>query len=111
MKKIKSFILSAKYYVLTAAVLMAGGIPAMAAKSDSMGRELLTETNDALGNILEDLATLLQTIMGLGGLVVLVTVIFKVFKGDREAAEKLAWWAAGLVIGFVLITVVKNLIK
>lgn len=80
------------------------------ATSDNLGQEVLESATDGLVELLDSLVTLLQVVMGLGALICLTIVIFKVFKGDREAAEKLAWWVAGLTIGFVLITVVKNLI-
>lgn len=76
----------------------------------NIGQNVLTETTSALSGLVVNVVKLLQVVMGLGALVVLAMVIFKVFKGDREAAEKLAWWIAGLTIGFVLLTVVSGLI-
>lgn len=111
MEKIKLILFKTRYYLLAAFAFFFIGESLAFCADNSKGNTLLSETNNALKGILENLATLLQTIIGLGALVMLVTVIFKVFKGEREAAEKLAWWAAGLVIGFVLISVVKSIIK
>ena len=72
------------------------------------GQQVLQSANSSLQGLGTSLVTLLKTVLGLGALVMLVIVIFKVLKGDREAAEKLAWWVAGFTIGFVLITVVQN---
>ena len=80
------------------------------AQSDNLGQQVIEEASGALYDILDSVVTLLQIVMGLGAIIVLAIVIFKVFKGDREAAEKLAWWVAGLTLGFVLLSVVSNLI-
>lgn len=95
------------------AVMAAGSffsLPALAASGDELGKEVIDESRRALADLVENVVTLLQVVMGLGAIVVLAMVIFKVFKGDREAAEKLAWWVAGLTIGFVLLSVVSGLI-
>lgn len=75
------------------------------------GVTVLTEAENALRTIVENVISLLRVVLGLGALVTLVIVIFKLFKGDREAAEKIAWWVAGLTLGFVLLSVVGNLIR
>ena len=85
-------------------------VSAMAKSSSNLGQEVIEEASSALYDLLDSVVTLLQIVMGLGAIVVLAIVIFKVFKGDREAAEKLAWWVAGLTLGFVLLSVVSNLI-
>lgn len=81
------------------------------AADDDMGRQVIQGATSALQGIVEDVVKLLQVVMGLGAIVVLGIVIFQVFQGEREAAKKLAWWVAGLTIGFVLLTVVSNLIR
>lgn len=80
------------------------------AETENLGEQVITEASGALYGLLDSVVKLLQIVMGLGAIVVLAIVIFKVFKGDREAAEKLAWWVAGLTLGFVLLSVVSNLI-
>jgi len=107
MKNLSKLTNKARIAVLSAALSLSS---AAGYAQDNLGVEVLDSAKDGLVELLDSLVTLLQVVMGLGALVCLTIVIFKVFKGDREAAEKLAWWVAGLTIGFVLITVVKNLI-
>lgn len=71
---------------------------------------MLGASTGALQGLVESLVTFLQVAMGVGAIVVLVIVIFQVFQGEREAAKKLAWWVAGLTLGFTLLTVVSNII-
>ena len=85
-------------------------ISPMAQAQTNLGQEVLESSTDALKDLLDSLVTLLQVVMGLGAIVVLAIVIFQVFKGEREAAQKLAWWVVGLTLGFTLLTVVQNLI-
>lgn len=74
------------------------------------GTNVLNQISTSLTGIVENVVNLLRIVLGLGALVTLVIVVFKIFKGEREAAEKIAWWVAGLTIGFVLLSVVKGLI-
>lgn len=105
--------------IMLSAVLLTGtsfmsqaqsGIPGGGLDSDNLGEQVIDEATDALSELVSSVVTLLQVVMGLGAIVVLAIVVFHMFKGDREAAEKLAWWVAGLTIGFVLLSVVSNLI-
>lgn len=93
---------------LTAALVLTG---TLASAQDDLGTQVLDSSKEALRSLLDSLVSLLQVVMGLGAIVVLAIVVFKVFKGGREAAEKLAWWVAGLTIGFALLTVVKNIVS
>jgi len=79
-----------------------------AGQSSTVGNQMLTQTTASLKGLADQVVTLIQVLMGLGGMVVLVMIIFKVVKGDNQAAEKLAWWIFGLTIGFVLLVVLKN---
>lgn len=78
--------------------------------SDTYGSQVITKSSQALYGLLESVANLLRVILGIGALVTLVMVIFNIFKGEREAATKIAWWVAGLTLGFILISVVKGII-
>ena len=100
----------ARYGVGAALVALGSYAPMYAQTGENLGQEVIDSSAHALYGLLESVVTLLQIVMGLGAIVVLAIVIFKVFKGDREAAEKLAWWVAGLTLGFLLLIVVKNLI-
>lgn len=107
LKKKNSF--SVRRLMACVGAVCSGFIPAFSA-GDNLGKQVLEEATSSLADLIDTVVTLLQVVMGLGAIVVLAMVIFKVFKGDREAAEKLAWWVAGLTIGFVLLSVVSNLI-
>ena len=80
------------------------------AQGTNLGQAVIEDSTDALKELLDSVVTLLQVVMGLGAIVVLAIVIFQVFKGEREAAQKLAWWVVGLTLGFTLLTVVQGLI-
>lgn len=85
-------------------------ISPFAAQAQNLGQAVIEDSTDALKELLDSVVTLLQVVMGLGAIVVLAIVIFQVFKGEREAAQKLAWWVVGLTLGFTLLTVVQGLI-
>lgn len=85
-------------------------ISPFAVQAQNLGQEVIENSTDALRELLDSVVTLLQVVMGLGAIVVLAIVIFQVFKGEREAAQKLAWWVVGLTLGFTLLTVVQGLI-
>lgn len=110
MKRLFNTLISKARYGVGALALTIGSVVPAAAVDENLGKAVIDESAAALYDLLESVVTLLQIVMGLGAIVVLAIVIFKVFKGDREAAEKLAWWVAGLTLGFVLLIVVKNLI-
>ena len=105
----KNLIRKAKIALLSfGATLLA---PVAQAQSTNLGDEVLTESRNALVELMDSLVSLMQVVMGLGAIVVLAIVIFQVFKGEREAAQKLAWWVVGLTLGFTLLTVVSNLVQ
>ena len=113
MKKFNDFKKRLSYAFFTGVAMCLPSITKMsvAAGQSSIGSEVLDSASDELTGLLTSLVRLLQIVMGLGALVVLAMVIFKIFKGDREAAEKLAWWVAGLALGFVLISVVAGIVR
>lgn len=104
MKRISNF--SKRIYAAVVGLLVSGALIAQ----DNAGLKVIKDTNTAVSNLITDGIRLLQTILVLGGMVTVVMVIFKLFKGDREAAEKLAWWIAGLTLGFVLLSVLSGLV-
>ena len=116
MKLIKSIGRYVRSFVLSALLLSGTSIMSYAQSAgggligDNLGEAVIEEATGALSDLVDSIVTLLQVVMGLGAIIVLAIVIFKVFKGDREAAEKLAWWVAGLTLGFVLLSVVSGLI-
>lgn len=95
--------------LVLSAVCAVGGLPVFAQRGDA-GNQVISTVNTQLRGMFDSIVQLLQIILGIGALVTLVMVLFQVFKGEREAASKIAWWVAGLAVGFVLITVVKNIV-
>ncbi len=92
--------------------MMAITAPAVcSAQSENMGQQVLNEMTQSLKNIVGNISTLLQVVVGISALVCIAIVIAQVLKGDRESASKLAWWVAGLTIGFILIALVTRLIR
>ena len=87
-----------KYAAISAALAVTEGV-VMA--QDNLGEQLLTESNRQFVSLGTSLVAFLRTILLLGGLICLVVVVYDVIKGEREAAQKLGKWAAGLIIGFV----------
>jgi len=105
----RNFLIGCRHVLVTVLALFTGNL--LFAADDNLGESVLNDATDSLRRLVDSLVTFLQVVMGMGALVVLAMVIFKVFKGDREAAEKLAWWFAGLTLGFVLLAVVSKLVK
>lgn len=108
-KIMKRFFKKAEIALLTAGLMLIS--PIVQAAKPNLGNAVINESKDALTSLMDDLVELLQVVMGLGAIIVLAIVIFQVFKGEREAASKLAWWLVGLTLGFTLLTVVPNLIN
>lgn len=52
---------------------------------------------------------LLQIVLVLGAMITLVLVIFDFMSGRQEAGRKLAWWFAGLTLGFVFLSIIIGL--
>lgn len=72
------------------------------------GNQVIQQSTSALKNVVSSIVSLLQIITVFGALAALAIVIFKMMHGDQDAAKKIAWWVGGFTIGFVLLTVVKN---
>lgn len=106
MERIKT---RAKIALLTAALIVIDPLAA-GAQTNNLGQQVITGSTRALSDLVSNIVTLLQVVMGLGAIIVLAIVIFQVFKGEREAAQKLAWWVVGLTLGFTLLSLVAGLI-
>ena len=60
-------------------------------------------------SLYKSLGTLLQIVIGIGALIVLVLIIFRIIQGDKEAAVKLFWWLLGLAFGFIMLTALSGM--
>lgn len=58
----------------------------------------------------ESVVKLLRVFLGLGALISVVTVAFKIMGGDREALRRYAWWIIGLAYGEIMLTVLSKLV-
>lgn len=69
---------------------------------------------DSISNQMESMVSTVITIarigMIIGGVILLIMVIFNLFKGERDAAGKLGWWVVGLAIGLGILTIVQGFI-
>ena len=104
----KSLSLKGRIAVCSAAVAFGNASTALA--QANIGETVLNESADSMKNLVGSLVRVLQVALGLGALVTLVIVVFNLFKGEREAAQKVAWWVVGLALGFALLTVVATVI-
>lgn len=73
--------------------------------------DVLNEVTNALVGIVSNAVSWLRKIIRVAAFVTFTILVFKLLKGEREAAEKIAWWVAGLALGSALLSVVQLLIK
>lgn len=74
------------------------------------GQQVLSAADQGLRSLETTLVSLLKGLIGLGALITLAMLVFKLLKKDREAAESVAWWVGGFTIAFVLISVVQRIV-
>ena len=111
MKKIKSFLKERKEAFLMSLAMLFVSTRSFAQSARDIGGDLLSEGEDAFINIISDIVSFVQVVLVIGGIGMLVMVIFKIVKGDREAAEKFMYWLAGIVLGFALLSVMEGLVS
>lgn len=83
--------------------------PALLRGTAVMAQGEWDEAARGISSLYGSMANLLMVVMGLGALIVLVMIILRVMKGDKESAGKLAWWLLGLAFGFVMMAFLKGL--
>lgn len=96
----------ARYAATSCSVLLLTAV----ANAENEGQQVLQQADLALRGLESTLVSLLKGIIGLGALITLAILIFKLLKKDREAAESIAWWVGGFTIAFVLISVVQRIV-
>lgn len=97
-----------KYAAVTTALAVTEGI---AIAQDNLGEQLLQETNRQFVGLGNTLVTLLRTVLIIGGVVMIVVIVYDIMKGEREAAQKLGKWFAGLVVGFVVMEILLRFLR
>ena len=85
--------------LMASAVLALQGLPAFA--------QFEGATEKVLG-LYSHMAALLKYVLAVGALVSLTVLIVKLFKGEKEAAERLIYWVLGLSVGFALIVLLET---
>lgn len=76
-----------------------------------LGGNPFEEATEGMFAIYSSVKTLLEVVLVLGALVTLARVIIKVMDGNREAAQNLAWWFFGLVLGFIMLEVIASAVR
>lgn len=107
MKKVISLISRKKEVFLMSLATMMVSVNASA--QANLGEQLLTRSTNEFRGLVSNIVDFIQILTIIGGIAMLVMVVFKIFKGDREAAEKFGYWLAGFVLGFALLSVLENL--
>lgn len=74
------------------------------------GTAIVNGISTELRSMMDSFGTLLRIVLGIGALITLAMVIFNVLKGEREAAQKMAWWVVGLSVGFAMLSIIPNLV-
>jgi len=54
------------------------------------------------------LRDLLVIVLGIAALVALALTVWKMAAGEKEGAQRLAWWLAGLSVGFILMSLIPS---
>ena len=96
----------AKVALCSAMVCLTGAVDEAYAQID--GNALLNSGTDTGKGLIVNIVRFLQIGLRIGALVMLVIVIYKLFKQEREAATGLIWWVVGLAVGFGLMTALAN---
>ena len=87
-------------------------IPALAkGGSVNYGNDLLDQTRQGLSGMLDNITKVSMVLLGIGGIVILVVVVYDVIKGERDAASKLGKWLIGIAIGFLLMYALQQVIQ
>ena len=69
---------------------------------------MMTKASSNIKSLGNTVATIMQYLIGIGGLISLVVIIINFIKGERDSMSKAAYWLLGCVIGFVFIALIKT---
>lgn len=82
-------------------------VPAMA-QDDPISSAILDQTTTGLQNIVPRVMAVLKVITLVGGGIALFMIIMNIIGGERDAAKKAGWWLVGMVLGFIVFTIIGN---
>ncbi len=76
-----------------------------------LGGNPFEEATEGMFAIYSSVKALLEVVLVFGALVTLARVIIKLMDGNKEAAQNLAWWLFGLVLGFLMLEVIAGAVR
>ena len=100
--------LKVKVLVLT---IIAGLVssPVFAQVNDVVGNQILNSTQQGLQGIVPGVTRILKIVVLIGGAISAILVVFNIIQGERDSAKKAGWWLVGLVVGFIVLTILGNM--
>lgn len=81
------------------------GIREMESQEGGVNNSVITQ---AINTFRVGFGRLLQVVMGLGAIVTLVLIVYKMMRGDRESLPKMAMWVLGFAVGLALLSILAN---
>lgn len=95
----------------TILAFLSGGIYNLVfAQGGDDGNAVLQQISNSMGSMVGSVITIARIGLIIGGAILLIMVIFNLFKGERDAAGKLGWWVVGLAIGIGILTILEGLV-
>lgn len=91
-----------------------GGSSSSSSSSSSSAKVDFKDTDNGesaitlVKSIWRPMFNLLRIVMGIGALIAIVILVFNIMGGKPESARKLAWWFAGLTLGFILLSILQG---
>lgn len=70
------------------------------------GESVLNSIQGQMSGMVNSVISIARIGMIIGGAILLIMVIFNLFKGERDAAGKLGWWVVGLAIGIGILSII-----
>lgn len=107
MKKLFSSLSLKARIALCSVMVWLIGIPARA-QEDPISSAILDQTTSGLQSIVPRVMNVLKVITLVGGGISLFMIIMNIIGGERDAAKKAGWWLVGMVIGFIVFTIIGN---
>ncbi len=83
------------------------GVPAYA-QEDPISSAILDQTTSGLQSITPRIMSVLKVVTLIGGGISMLMIIFNIIQGERDAAKKAGWWLVGMVIAFIVFTIIGN---
>ena len=85
-----------------------GSMSALTASAQNVGGQFIDSITSEGKNLIGNICKLVKVVIIIIAAVQLASKAGKAIKGDREVAESLAWWIAGLVVGFIAVDLLQK---